>query len=499
LNPSASLTSLIFSPPSSLFNLPCSDFASRARLLWGLQSSLNLQCAGDHGPGVGGEDAEEEHGELWGFPLTAPRVKYVSNYSFPLAELNRTLTPIAGYDAGTASVTTIDTSNRMTEYTRYCGAVLGSDGMIYFVPESAKAVLDDVFELMIGKFDPSRASFSTVQITVRSWSLSETDRAQFAVEGSVLTAYSGGVLGPDGKIYFVPSKSNNIGVFDPSFWGTSNHQKFFSVIDISDYDIRDASSNLGPPYGGGVLGPDGKIYFAPQYSDHIGMFDPSSGVFSNIDVSSKVPGGGSKDLRFKSGVLGPDGKIYFITWSGADKIGVFEPSSGDFSAIEIPGVYNYMGSVLGPNGKIYFVPYDANNIGVFDPSSGPSIRSFSTIDISDQLTHTNKYRGGVLGPDGRIYFNGNNLYQTSNTGVLDPSTGLFSTINTSGKFPTNFGQMYYGGGVLGPDGKIYFVSSRGNFILVMEMGNQDLAYEVSQAGGFSPEWSSLLSPHFNKY
>ena len=38
-------TPLIFSPPSCLLNLPCSDFASHTRLLWGLQSSLNLQCS----------------------------------------------------------------------------------------------------------------------------------------------------------------------------------------------------------------------------------------------------------------------------------------------------------------------------------------------------------------------------------------------------------------------------------------------------------------------
>ena len=84
--------------------------------------------------------------ELWGFPLTAPRVKYVSNYSFPLAELNRTLTPIAGYDAGVYNFTTIGISNN--EF-KYHGGVLGPDGKIVFVPSNA----DNIGILELGNQD----------------------------------------------------------------------------------------------------------------------------------------------------------------------------------------------------------------------------------------------------------------------------------------------------------------------------------------------------------
>ena len=62
-------------------------------MLWGLQSSLNLKCSSDRDSGVVGE---EEHDGLWGFPLTAPRVKYVSNYNFPLADLSRTFNADSG-------------------------------------------------------------------------------------------------------------------------------------------------------------------------------------------------------------------------------------------------------------------------------------------------------------------------------------------------------------------------------------------------------------------
>ena len=95
---------------------------------------------------------------------------------------------------------------------------------------------------------------------------------------------------------------------------------------------------------------------------------------------------------------------------------------------------------MGPDGKIVFVPFNADNIGVYDPSNS----SFSTIDIANKISGGYKYAGGVLGPDGKIYLV---PYSADNIGVL-------------------------------------------------EIGNQDLAYEVS--GGIPEAWSALLSPHFNK-
>jgi hypothetical protein len=47
LNPSLSSFSSLPPLPPCILNLPCSDFVSHTRLLWGLQSSLNLQCSSD--------------------------------------------------------------------------------------------------------------------------------------------------------------------------------------------------------------------------------------------------------------------------------------------------------------------------------------------------------------------------------------------------------------------------------------------------------------------
>ena len=55
----------------------------------------------------------------------------------------------------------------------------------------------------------------------------------------------------------------------------------------------------------------------------------------------------------------------------------------------------------------------------------------------------------------------------------------------------------YEGGVLGPNGLIYFVSYDADNIGKLHLGNTQPAYEV--AGGVPEAWSSLLSPHFNKH
>ena len=226
--------------------------ASHTRLLWGLQSSLNLQCSSEHGSGIGGEDAEEEHWELWGFPLTAPRVKYVSTYNLPFAEFNRTLTPISGYDAGVYSFTTIDISDKITNPTGsagYVGGVLGPDGKVVFVPRHVHN---------IGIFDPSDRNFTTIDISDKISSLKK---------------YYGGVLGPDGKVVFVPDNAHNIGMFDPS-------DKSFATIDISDKIYS------GAKYLGGVLGPDGKVVFVPVGPVPIGILE-----LGNQDLAYEVSGG----------------------------------------------------------------------------------------------------------------------------------------------------------------------------------------------------------------
>ena len=74
----------------------------------------------------------------------------------------------------------------------------------------------------------------------------------------------------------------------------------FSVIDISSTISSDNK------YRGGVLGPNGMIYCIPHVANSIGVFDPSTKIFSTIDVSAIIGTGSSK---YGGGVVAGNGKI----------------------------------------------------------------------------------------------------------------------------------------------------------------------------------------------
>jgi len=170
----------------------------------------------------------------------------------------------------------------------------------------------------------------------------------------------------------------------------------------------------------------------------------------------------------------------------------YEHGTSMFTTIDISSTISsdnkYFGGVLGPNGRIYFVPYNADNIGILDPSTS----SFSTLDISSSISSNNKYLGGVLGPNGLIYFVPRNA--DNKIGILDPSTSSFSTLDISSSISSTH---KYFGGVLGPNGVIYFVPYYADNIGMLNVANKNPSYE---AGSCMPEaWRSLLSPHFNKF
>jgi streptogramin lyase len=383
------------------------------------------------------------------FDTNASIVRYPSSYSYAATYATRSLTPVPGYAAGSGLFTSIDISNTISSDAKYFGGVLGPNGLIYFVPWRVNN---------IGVLNPSTSSFTTIDI-------SNTISSDWK--------YIGGVLGPNGLIYFVPYHAHNIGVLNPS-------SSSFTTIDISNIISSDWK------YAGGVLGPNGLIYFVPINADNIGVLNPSTSSFTTIDISNTI----SSDAKYFGGVLGPNGLIYFVPHH-AHNIGVLNPSSSSFSTIDISNTISlgtkYVGGVLGPNGLIYFVPANANNVGVLNPSTS----SFTTIDISNIISWDLKYAGGVLGPNGLIYFVPHSAH---NIGVLNPSTSSFTTIDISNTISSD---AKYEGGVLGPNGLIYFVPYHADNIGKLHLGNTQPAYEVG--GGVPPAWSSLLSPHFNKF
>ena len=396
----------------------------------------------------------------------APRVDFLSNYSFPLSPLKRTLTPIAGYDAGDSIFTPMPWSNSSSagNQPQWHSGCLLPNGKVVFVP---------IYKPHIGIFDPADGNLNVVDIS-----------EQVALLSSPTASWQGGVLAPNGKVYFVPANANDVGKFDPS-------DNTFSTIDISDI------ISVGAKYHGGVLANNNKIYFVPHNADNVGVFDPFDESFDTVSISVY------QDWKYAGGVLAPNGKIVFVPWA-TTSVGVFDPSDNSFNKYSFSMSYThhfekFIGGVLTPDGKVVFVPRGASNIGIFDPSDNTfSVVAESGITYT-QLPSFGKYGGGVLAPNGKVVFVPYTGSNDGAIGVFDPSDRSFTTVDISDQMPDEhqWNSAGYWGGVVAKNGKIVFVPMHTNSVGILDLGNQDLGYSVS--GAINEGWNAVLSPHFNKY
>ena len=300
--------------------------------------------------------------------------------------------------------------------------------------------------------------------------------------------WNGGVLGHDGKIYGVPSNSDQVLIID----STTNTVSYIDNIKNGDNKWR-----------GGVLAPNGKIYCVPSRDTQILVIDTddndsisyipntepylptgekkwSNGVLvgkkiycipedatqilvidtDDNDSISYIPdtepyfdNGGTK---WGSCVLAPNGKIYCIPLH-SNKILVIDTNNNDAISYIDVGVFGenkWMGGVLALNGKIYCIPSHSDKILIINPQD-------DSISYITGLSNKNdKWDGGVLAPDGKIY---GIPFDSDEILVIDPTTNQVSYIDL-GFNPTN---LKWSGGVLAPNGCIYAIPYHEDRVLVI--------------------------------
>ena len=79
----------------------------------------------------------------------------------------------------------------------------------------------------------------------------------------------------------------------------------------------------------------------------------------------------------------------------------FYANAATFTTISGPaGTSAYCGGVLIPDGRVIFPPFNATNVGTFNPATN----TFATVASGGPSAGTNKYWPGVLAPDGRVIF-----------------------------------------------------------------------------------------------
>lgn len=316
----------------------------------------------------------------------------------------------------------------------------------------------------------------------------------YTIEGDQLNGYHGGVLAPNGKIYFMPRGIGNsdetplgVLVLDPNddsyvrigpdfntyntgvvaqngniYCVSYTTNKQILVVNTQNNTVSNMTDSLGNTYTmgghiGGCLAQNGMIYCAPLNNTQVLKIDPMANTASLIGDNSQLSGYG-----FISMILAPNGNLYSAPWiSSSEPYVILEviPATDQVNLIQFTpptGEYpEYHGGVLAPNGKIYFVPIgntqNSVSIMVLDVNNNNSIEFIGPGLIG--------YHGGVLAPNGRIYCIPRNTISGSVI-EIDPET------NTYKEFGSNLNG--YIGGVLAPNGKIYCVPKTATNILVID-------------------------------
>jgi hypothetical protein len=156
--------------------------------------------------------------------------------------------------------------------------------------------------------------------------------------------WAGAVLGPNGKIYGIPTQETRVLEIDPI---TNTATTFGSLSSSAD------------KWWGGVLAPNGKIYGIPITSTTILEIDPINRSTSTFENTSQFISSGE---YFYNGILGADGKIYIIPYNH-NKILRLDPETKTLSLYGyLPNNTSVFAGVLAPNGNIYMLPSGRSDV-----------------------------------------------------------------------------------------------------------------------------------------
>jgi WD40 repeat protein len=95
------------------------------------------------------------------------------------------------------------------------------------------------------------------------------------------SAFSGGVLLPDGRVFCVPSNSTTARIYNPSTDTLITPSGSYPGTVFS-------GSSFGSAFNGGVLLPDGRVFCVPSYSTTARIYNPSTNTL--ITPSGSYPG-----------------------------------------------------------------------------------------------------------------------------------------------------------------------------------------------------------------
>ena len=233
-------------------------------------------------------------------------------------------------------------------------------------------------------------------------------------------AYLGGVLLPDGRIFFAPHNAASAQIYNPA---------------TDTVTTATGTYAYGASFAGGVLLPNGKVFICPHNSTTARIYDPITDTLTT--PTGTYPGSSA----FVGCVLMQNGKVFCVPYFSTTGR-IYDPATDTLTTPSgtYPGGGAFHGGVLTTDGRIFCVPNSSSTAYIYNPTT-------DTLTSTGTFTGTNQFVGGVLLPDGRIF-----LVPSSSTSarIYNPSNNTWTT--PSGTY--DGGGAFYGGALL-PDGRVF--------------------------------------------
>jgi hypothetical protein len=311
---------------------------------------------------------------------------------------------------------------------------------------------------------------------VSTWSLtSARSEASVTLNSAIFDvndAYRGGVVHPDGNIYYGPCVT------------TRSRYVRFNPSGNTQVEVTTPTLSGSAKYTVGALGADGKIYMAPSDMDKFMVIDPVADTVTLQNWGISLSGSNKYLAAIQAG-----DNIYFA--GAADHVFVLNTASNTAfkSNYGLTSYFNNATSVKTVAGarsihddKVYFGPYQAavNQFLVIDPAANTaSLQAFGSTWASQGI------QGVGNGKDGNLYVSPhNNTTQYRRINVASANVTVLS----------GTGQKVYSA-TMGADGNVYSISAGGTSGTLVDVPAGSITNNPTGLGSWGERWDAVL--HLN--
>jgi streptogramin lyase len=244
------------------------------------------------------------------------------------------------------------------------------------------------------------------------------------------------VSGPGGNLWFDESEAIYQNGAVPFYYAIGAiNPKTHAIVEFPT-NTQDPSPYFSDN-GGIAVGSDGNLWFTEPNANKVGVFNPTTGKFAEFTLPTA-------NAQPEGIASGSDGNLYF-TESGASQIGEINPTTHAITEFPLAQLnLDPYGITAGPDGNLWFT--GAQIVGEINPTTH-AISEFSSLGTSSSAI--------TVGPDGNLWF--------SSFTVSEPGLQIFfrlAEINPTTHVTTSFPSKSGANAITtGPDGNLYYVNS----------------------------------------